>query len=170
MHMKKKVYVETSVISNLTSRLSNRAENRQMQLASREWWEHRNDYELVISQYVKEEIQAGDKEAADRRVESVEGIPVLPPTTEAVDAARELVRMGAVPAQYLPDALHITVAAHYGVDYIVTWNQKHLSGNTQRKKVENALAALGLKIPKIVRPGFQEGDKYETSGNNTRES
>ena len=161
MKRKPKVYVETSVISNLTSRLSDTPKKRAMQIATREWWARRNEYELFISRYVEDEIQKGDSAAAERRIESVAGIKVLPATESAAAAAHELVRLGAIPAKCLPDALHIALAACNKLDYIVTWNHKHMSRDERRKTVEEAVARLGLKVPKIVTPGFQKGDRRE---------
>lgn len=98
MKKKPKVYVETSVISNLTSWLSEKPEQLAMQMASREWWEHKDCFELFISQYVVDEIKKGDPGAAARRLASVDGIAILPITGEVLSTAEELIKRHVMPA------------------------------------------------------------------------
>ncbi len=161
MKKKPKVYVETSVISNLTSWLSEKPEQLAMQTASREWWGRKDDFELFISQYVMDEIKRGDPGAALRRLESVSGIPSLPSTSKAVDTAREFVKRHIIPAEYPADAAHIAIAAHNDMDYLVTWNQTHIHNRNKLEKVGDLLEELGLKRIEIVRPLYWKGVKRE---------
>jgi hypothetical protein len=64
--MKRKIYVETSVISYLTARPSKTiigAAHQQITLA---WWELRSDHELLVSQSVWQECAAGDPEIQEK--------------------------------------------------------------------------------------------------------
>ena len=75
--MKRKVYVETSVISYLTARPSKTilgAANQQISLA---WWETRNQYELLVSGAVLRECGAGDPDAAEKRMAVLTDVPLL---------------------------------------------------------------------------------------------
>lgn len=66
--MKRKIYIETSIISYLTSRPSKTiigAAHQQITLA---WWETRNQYELFVSESVLRECGAGDPDAAKKRL------------------------------------------------------------------------------------------------------
>ncbi len=75
--MKRKVYLETSIISYLAARPSKTilgAAHQQLTLA---WWERRGEYELMVSESVLRECGAGEPEAARRRLDSVADVPLL---------------------------------------------------------------------------------------------
>lgn len=66
--MKRKVYLETSVISYLTARPSKTiigAAHQQITLA---WWDFREQYDLFVSESVLRECGAGDADAAKKRL------------------------------------------------------------------------------------------------------
>lgn len=66
--MKRRVYVETSVISYLASRPSRDVVVAGRQQLTHLWREtRRSGFELVISQVVLDEVRAGDPDAAERR-------------------------------------------------------------------------------------------------------
>lgn len=77
---------------------------------------------------------------------------VLETTTAALDAAKELIRAGALPTKAADDALHIAVAATHGIPYLLTWNCRHLANATMRPLIESVCAAKGLKAPIICTP------------------
>ncbi len=119
--MKRKIYVETSVISYLTARPSSTilgAAHQQFTLA---WWETRNQYELLVSESVLRECGAGDPEAAQKRLAVLNDVPLLLITEQALTIAESLVRQGIIPPKAVEDALHIAVATVHGVDYLLTW-------------------------------------------------
>ena len=73
-----KVYVETSVVSYLTSRLSRDLIVAGHQQITQEWWaNHRDKFELFVSQTVLEEAAAGDPEAIRQRLSAMENLPLL---------------------------------------------------------------------------------------------
>ncbi len=61
--MKRKIYIETSVISYLTARPSRTILGAAHQQITASWWETRQQYDLFISTPVLRECQAGDKSA-----------------------------------------------------------------------------------------------------------
>ena len=60
--------------------------------------------------------------------------------------------MGAVPRQAAKDALHIAVAAVHGVDFLLTWNCKHIANATMRSAIERACREAGYEPPVICTP------------------
>ena len=63
------VYIETTVISYLVSRPSRDILVAAHQQTTDEWWvSRRQEFECFISQVVIDEIQAGDNEAAEKRM------------------------------------------------------------------------------------------------------
>ena len=81
--MKPTVYIETSVISYLTSRPSRDLIIAAHQQITQDWWENSlKHYEAFISSVVIDEISRGDKKAAKLRLNSVEYFKILEVTDE----------------------------------------------------------------------------------------
>ena len=151
--MKQRVYVETSVVSYLTARQSSNLIVASHQLITRQWWEsHRSAFELFISEAVMEEAAAGDPDAAERRIDSLAGIPLLEPSPATQEIAGRLVRDRIVPAHAVVDALHIGIAAAHGVDYLLTWNCKHIANASLRRRIAAVCRTIGAEMPVICTP------------------
>ncbi len=56
------------------------------------------------------------------------------------------------------DALHIAVAAVQRVQYLVTWNFKHIANATMRSKIEQTCRDNGFEPPIICTPPEIPGD------------
>ena len=95
---------------------------------------------------------SGDVEAARERASFLEGIARLRVTDAAGELAARLVESGAVPRAAAEDALHIAVAAVHGVDYLLTWNCKHIANATMRQAIEGACREAGYEPPIICTP------------------
>ena len=81
--MKKKVYIETSVISYYNSRLSRDIITASHQQITQEWWDNQlHLYKIFISEVVSEEISKGDPIVAQKRIDSTKGFPFLEITPE----------------------------------------------------------------------------------------
>ena len=147
-----KVYLETTIPSYLTALPSRDLVMAAHQQITREWWQGRERFELFISQIVLREASGGNAEAASRRMELVQGIPVLEVTEEASVLAEELVRRRALPESAAVDALHISVAVVNGLDYLLTWNCTHIANATIRGDVERICRSKGYEPPVICTP------------------
>lgn len=151
--MKPKVYVETSVISYLTSRPSRDVVVAGHQQTTREWWHTcRDRFELVASQIVLGEAASGNPEAARERVAVLGELDLLAVTPEAMTLAQQLVKSAAIPAKAAQDAMHLAVAVTNGVAYLVTWNCRHLANALLRTKIEEACRAAGYEPVVICTP------------------
>ena len=123
-----RLYLETSVISYLGARLSRDLRVAAHQEITAEWWQRRRGaFDLFVSQLVVDEASAGDPVAAARRMGFLEGLPVLSANDAAQALALALVDDLAVPREALEDALHIAIAAVHGLDYMLSWNCKHIA-------------------------------------------
>lgn len=148
-----KVYVETSVISYLTARPSRDILVAANQQVTQEWWQDRREkFELYVSQLVDQEISSGDAEAVAKRQQALESCSFLDITPDAVELAGRLVEQGAIPKQAAEDALHIAVATVSGMDYLLTWNFKHIANATMRANVELVCRLNGYEPPVICSP------------------
>ncbi|VGO18431.1 type II toxin-antitoxin system VapC family toxin [Pontiella sulfatireligans] len=157
--MKNLVYLETSVIGFLTARQSNDLILAGHQASTRSFWESRDRYDLVISDLVVQECEQGDAVRAKLRTEAIDGIPVLDISLEVESLATVLVKKKAVPENSVEDAIHIAVAAVGGVDFIVTWNFKHINNPTMKQIIRNVVVTEGYAMPEICSP--EELDEAE---------
>jgi len=153
MDEKKKVYVETSVISNLTARPSHDIFDLARQMATRQWWESAAvTYRLYTSPLVGREAQRGDPDAASRRMAILRDIENLPIPAEAETLAGKLLDAAAVPHTSYEDAVHIATAAVSGMDYLVTWNCRHIANAVTMPKIYETCQLAGCKCPVICTP------------------
>ena len=136
--MKQKIYLETSVISYLTARPSRDLIVAGHQQITQEWWTvHRFKFDLFVSQTTIEEALMGDTEAVQQRLKIIENMPLLEITQEAVALAKDLIQIGPLPEKAKVDALHIAIAVTSNIEYLLTWNCKHLANATFRNQIDH---------------------------------
>ena len=146
-------YIETSVVSYLTARPSRDVVVAAYQEVTREWWRDATErFQLVASELVVAECGAGDVDAARARLETLEGVTLLGTSAAAEDLARNLLDLGAVPRKAAADAAHIAIAAANGVEFLVTWNFRHIANAAMRVAIESACRQAGYKPPVICTP------------------
>lgn len=151
--LKPLVYIESSVISYLVSRPSRDVVIAGRQAISHDWWEnHRHRFDLRISALIEEEISRGDSLAAQRRLQLIKDIPSLSISDEAVNLAKLLLSQGVVPKGSEEDALHISVASAQGVEYLLTWNFKHINNAEMKSGIFRVVESCGYACPQICSP------------------
>lgn len=151
--MVESVYIESSVISYLIARPSRDVVITARQAITETWWrERRTEFELYISALVVQEIGRGDTEAAERRLNAVDGIPLVATSLEAQSLAEDLVAQGAVPTNSEEDALHIGLAAAAGVDFLLTWNFKHINNAHTKSGIIAVVESHGYVCPMLCSP------------------
>ena len=110
--MKPRVYVETSIVSYLTARPARDIVIAGRQQSTRDWWASApRRFELLISELVREEAAAGDRDAAQSRLAAIASLPMITATAEVARLAQALVDSAAVPERAAQDAVHIAIAA-----------------------------------------------------------
>ncbi|MBF0407915.1 MAG: type II toxin-antitoxin system VapC family toxin [Candidatus Riflebacteria bacterium] len=153
MSGKKRVYIETSIISYLTSLPSRNLLVAAWQSLTTEWWDkRRNDFDLFASELVMEEASRGDPLASKRRIKVLDGIPFLKLTDSAIHLSQKLISKGALPSKASDDALHISLAAIHRVDYLLTWNCKHIDNAENKPLVRAITISEGYHFPEICTP------------------
>ena len=151
--MKPTVYLETTIIGNLAMRPSSRLRVAADQQITREWWDnYRHRYNLVVSVFVIDECLAGDPVAAQERLVYLESIPLLDLSDDVEFLTESLMADVPLPAKARIDASHISVAAVHGVQYLLTWNCKHIANPSLRQRINNVCRELGHKPPTICTP------------------
>ena len=145
--------IETSIISYLAARPSRDLVTAARQQLTHEWWTRRRSaFEVCISELVVAEAAAGDADAAERRAQVIRNLPSLSISEEAIALARNLVQRAGLPARAAADALHISLAACHGIDYLLTWNSTHIANAELRPKVERACRDNGYEPPVLCTP------------------
>jgi len=149
----KTVYVESSVIGYLTARPGRDIVVSARQAITIEWWEDRRDsFDLFISELVIEEIGSGDSIAAQKRLAITEKLPILEATEKAKELAKKLVAGKAIPPSSTEDALHISIAAVQRIDFLLTWNFKHINNASTRKDISEIIGNNGYTCPVLCSP------------------
>lgn len=150
--MASSVYIETSIISYLTSRTSRSLIGAARQQLTQAWWDVRLNYDLYISEVVARECAAGDLDAAKKRLDAIEGLGLLRVSVEAIEISKALVARNIVPAKAAEDALHISIATVHAMDFLLTWNCKHIANPEIQKRIALYLEGQGLFLPFICTP------------------
>ena len=147
--MPESVYVETTAVSYLTARKSRDLVVAAHQEITQRWWKRRRrEFYLYCSQAVERGRQArgGQTPCSIRRR------PVVGVNESAQQLAAALLKAAALPGKATEDALHIALAAAHGMDYLLTWNCKHIANAEIRNIVAAVSYQHGYGAPVICTP------------------
>ncbi len=152
-------YIETTIPSLYTGRPSPRLIEAARQNLTRVWWdEYRNEFDLVCSQIVLDECSKGDAVMAAKRLELLGDIPLLELTDDVILIAEYLLLKQIIPTKAADDAVHIAVASVHGIDYLVTWNCKHIANPRNWRRISDCVAKFGYCASVICTPEDLIGD------------
>ncbi|MBI2266059.1 MAG: type II toxin-antitoxin system VapC family toxin [Armatimonadetes bacterium] len=147
------IYIETSIVSYLAAKPSRDLFAAACQQITVEWWEdRRNDYDLFTSELVVAEARAGDPDISAKRLVFLRGVSELKITGAVSQLATALVSQGALPGKAQADALHIAIAAVHEMDYLLTWNCRHIDNPAMKPLVRKVCSAKGYSCPEICTP------------------
>ncbi len=147
------VYLETAVIGNIAGRLHPDVLIAARQQITRRWWiTAKSRYELFASGLVVDECSSGDPDAAAERVRELDGVALLEAPPEAQSLADLLIDRNAVPGSEPRDAAHIGIAAVNGIDFLATWNFKHILNPETQHLIEAVCRDAGFEPPTICTP------------------
>ena len=147
------VYVETSLLSYLAARPSSNLIVAGQQELSRQWWEHRaSRYRLFVSELVIDESARGNPDAARRRLEMASGLARLDADDESDSLTECILNDGIIPERAAADAAHIALAARHNMDFLLTWNCRHIANATILRHLAELLWRQGYELPVICTP------------------
>ncbi len=153
MTVKESIYVETSIFGYLTARSTTNLILAANMKVTQDWWENNSHYfDIYASDLVEDEAAKGDKEIANLRLNFLKPLTYLNITEEAVELANEFLLQSNLPPKANNDALHIALATVYGLDYLLTWNCKHMANAQIQKKLSQISQGLGYDLPVICTP------------------
>ena len=146
-------YIETTIPSYYTGRISSQSQLATDQLRTRKWWDAGcSGLRLVTSKETLTEAARGNSEMAQKRLALVADIPILPVTEQVIELAEALVSRGIVPEHVTSDAFHIAIASVHFTDYLVTWNFSHIANPFLRKRISEIALDFGCRMPVMCSP------------------
>ena len=158
--MRKRVYVETTIVSYLTARPSVNLIIAAHQEITRQWWQQRRRaYDLFVSQFVVREAGKGDAAAADARLALLADLPQLRVEPEAIALADALVTDGVLPGGAAVDSLHLAMATVHGMDVLLTWNCRHLANADILMRAARYVRRKAYDLPIVCTPEELMGEK-----------
>lgn len=151
--MSETVYIETSILGYLTARST-----KDLILAAnieitRDWWEsRRNAFTLYTSEVVLDEAAKGDAEIAAQSLEILRDFPLLALNQSVQELAAQLLARSSLPLKAKVDAIHIATATVHGMDYLLTWNCKHIANAQIQGKLAEISLDFGYVLPILCTP------------------
>ncbi|MEC4804411.1 MAG: type II toxin-antitoxin system VapC family toxin [Jaaginema sp. PMC 1079.18] len=157
--MSETVYIETSILGYLTARYTKNLILAANIEVTREWWESRSSaFTLYVSQVVLDEAARGDTEIALKRLEIVNQLPLVDLNQSVLSLAAQFLSRSNLPSKASDDAVHIAAATVHGLDYLLTWNCKHIANAQIQRKLEEISLDYGYQLPIICTPYELSGD------------
>jgi hypothetical protein len=151
--MSETVYIETSILGYLTARPSRNLILVANTEVTREWWDtRRRAFNLYTSQAVLKEVSQGDAEMASRRLEILHDFPLLELNQSVLDLAEQFLGHSNLPSKADVDAVHIAAATVHGMDYLLTWNCKHIANAQIQGKLAEISLDFGYELPILCTP------------------
>jgi len=122
MKRKSKVYLDTSVVSALFD-----DKNPDRKELTTRFFDNINKYDVYVSELTISEIDRTVDYNLKEAMENVtRKLTVLPLTGDIKEIGDLYIKFGAVPGSFPEDAYHIAVAVFYEMEYILSWNFKHI--------------------------------------------
>lgn len=149
-----RVYIETSIPSYLVQKPSGNTIIAGHQAASWQWWQDEAPhFQLYTSQIVIAEASAGDSGYASQRLALLASLPLLQVTRETLLFARTLEqRLSFLMPKARIDILHMALATVSEMDYLLTWNCKHMANGQIIRQVQTISLEQGFRPVMIVTP------------------
>jgi len=152
------IYIESTIPSYVVARPARDLIQAAHQQITRDWWDlQREKHELFTSQIVLDEIAAGERAMAERRLELMAGITVLELTPDAESLADDVLKSGLLPATADGDAAHIALATVHGMDILLTWNCRHIANAAITGRLRRLVEKRAYTLPEIYTPSELPG-------------
>ena len=146
------LYVESTIPSYATAWDSRDALHLIHQILTRSFWKNeRHRFSLFTSQTVLDECSRGDSDAAMRRIQLIQDIPLLAETDKAIELSLFYQQLLKIPERAKNDSIHLALCVTYKVDLLLTWNCTHL-GPVAQRQIQGYNAKHGLWTPALVTP------------------
>ncbi|MBM4167265.1 MAG: type II toxin-antitoxin system VapC family toxin [Ignavibacteria bacterium] len=148
MKHKYKVYLDTSVISALFD-----SRNPERKIFTERFFKEIDLFEIFVSEIVISEIDNTQEiQLRTKMKKRIENFSILPFTDDIYKIADDFVSYGAIPERYKTDATHLAIAALNDMDFIVSWNFKHIVKRKTKEIARMVNTINNIKQIEIVTP------------------
>ena len=156
------IYLETSIICHLTDPPSPNPITRACQQLTQLWWSTRCDpAQTFISDFVQEEIEAGDPLRAMQRIAAAQHLVSLQKHEKIESIEELLISGGGLSAKAGWATSHIACAAFRHCEVLLTWDCTHIA-NAQKLRLLRMLVNDGeYLLPDLVTPFELMENSYE---------
>jgi len=155
---KPEVYVETSVWGAVADE-----DPAHFRIAAERLLERVNEIDFYISPVVIREVNAAGQSLRKRilsKIDIVEPV-ILDETSDVVELAESYVERGLFSERYRNDALHVAFATFYAMDFLVSYNFRHMVRVTRRNIIRTTNSILGYQTPEIVSAEELAAERWE---------
>jgi len=148
MKGKMRVYLDTSVISALFDE-----RNPERKSLTESFFKEIERFEAHISEITIAEVKrVPDLELQSKMRRTMSQFSILSLTNDVEWVAKEYIRYGAIPEGYPEDAYHIAIAVINEMDYLLSWNFKHIVRRKTRDIVRMVNTLNRLRHIEIMTP------------------
>ena len=147
------VYLETTFFSYLVSNPSRDLVVAAHQQTTYDWWaSRRTHFDCFASPVVIQEAKAGDPTESRKRLEILDKLQLLDATNEAENLAAAILNSGILPSKATLDAAHVALATVHRIDFLLTWNCRHLANAHIMRQLSRFCTGQGYELPVICTP------------------
>ncbi len=149
----KKLYLETTVPSYLLAKPSRDIIMLGRQEITRKWWQRDHGvFSVFISDLVLSECSRGDTKAAAHRYDFLAQFPLLELNGDVERLAQWYLENGIVPPGSAGDAMHLAYAGIHEMDFLCTWNFRHLANAFALLRLREFNEKSGIFVPHVCTP------------------
>ncbi|CAN5433920.1 hypothetical protein BH20ACI1_BH20ACI1_30460 [soil metagenome] len=151
--MKPSVYIETTIVSYLTAKPSRDLIVAAHQQITNEWWtDVRPQVDCFVSPFLIDEVSRGDAAYAQKRLDEIAEFAVLEVNEQIEDLAQQYFAALQIPEKSKIDAFHLATAAWHKMDYVLSWNCKHIASGRVQKTLQEINIRLGVHTSIVCTP------------------
>lgn len=148
MKRRPRIYLVTSVVSTIFD-----SRNREREFLTRLFWQQKEQYQVFVSDLVLTEIRRTGASQLRRQMEELIARLALARITNDVEAlAKDYISHRAIPSEYPEDAYHIAIAVINEMDFLLSWNFRHIVRQKTREIVKMVNGRHGLRYVEILTP------------------
>ena len=148
MKNKLKLYLDTSVISALFDE-----RNPERKSLTESFFEEIGNYKIYISNFTIAEIEkTPDEDIKKKMNDKITEFAILKFSDEIEGLAEDIIQKGAIKKAYLEDAYHIAIAILNNMDFLLSWNFRHIVRKKTRDIVRMIITLNNLRQIEIITP------------------
>ena len=155
----KKLYLDTTIPSSYYD-----TSKQERQILTKEWFHNEaENYELYTSIITIDEIDRLSNELKRENIKNLiidYNVKVITSSTDSVSLSEKYIKMGAIPKSEPEDALHISIATINNIDFLASWNFKHIVSINPIRKIHEINLQFGYNLIEIGSLELFGGYKY----------